>query len=265
MPCIRSASCGDVVVREHQHIVRRLRHIDDRLQERLRFVRLFRSNVEDRQRPVCQRILRIDAQRSAKLPFRVFRAAGAPIEIGKCQTCGHRLGIGLSGLLEGSFCEIVVSFCQLNSAEAGIAGAAAGVQGYGGLHLRDRRVKVAEAGHGVPLGNQRIHVLGVDRQRLVGTGGRVGKLPRQHEDVRGFQLCVDIIGQQVGGANIFTVGAVHVVETFVRFGELESGLAKSRILLDRVAVFDHRLLVFLLGGIFVAAAHVFALSHFRIF
>ena len=74
-----------------------------------------------------------------------------------------------------------------------------------------------------------------------------------------------IVRSNVGSADIFAHGILHIAGFKVRVGEFRACLTKLGILLDYVPVFDCRFFVLLLRHVGVAAANVIAFDDFRIF
>ena len=66
----------------------------------------------------------------------------------------------------------------------------------------------------------------------------------------------NIVGLQVGGANVFGIGVAVVVLCDVRFRQLEAGLGKIRVLLKRAAVLDDRFVVLLLEEVLLRPREV---------
>ncbi|MFN7985587.1 MAG: hypothetical protein U0Q11_27410 [Vicinamibacterales bacterium] len=89
---------------------------------------------------------------------------------------------------------------------------------------------------------------------------RVCELAEQQQVADGFRLNIDLVGQQIGGAQVLATGVLEVSGLHVDVSELLARLAELRILLNRVAVLDDRLAVFLVGHVLIAALHERALG-----
>ena len=110
-----------------------------------------------------------------------------------------------------------------------------------------------------------LHILRIDGERLFSACLRVEKLPCSHQHARSFDLRFDILRHQIGGAYVFAERLCRLIELHVGFRQLVARDAEFRVLLNRIAIFDDRLGIFLLLDVGVAAAEVLAFGHLRIF
>ena len=91
----------------------------------------------------------------------------------------------------------------------------------------------------------RLDVQGSGRHGAIGAAERLLQPACSEQQPSGSQLSVEVLREQVGGANVFRKRVPEVAGPFVRLGQLQPRFTGPWILLDRVAVLDDRLAVFL--------------------
>ena len=109
--------------------------------------------------------------------------------------------------------------------------------------------QVTETGQRVAEQNEGFKVVRILLQDCPGTiSGFLEPAPEEQHGARST-LNGEVVGPQIGSADVFGKGASVVVLGDVGFRELEACLGKLRILLKRVPVFDDRFVVLLFGEI----------------
>ena len=109
-----------------------------------------------------------------------------------------------------------------------------------------------------------LDVLRVLREKRRRPGLGILESPGQQQHLRRLYLCLAIVRQRVGRADVLGKRGSHVVQPLVGFGQLESCLAELRIELDGAGVFDDGKLVALFSRVLVAALQVPDLCRFRV-
>ena len=261
---VAGAARGGIVVREDEAIAGLLGDVRDRLQVRLGLRRAVRHEVKHGERAIRRDVLRIDRNRRLQLALGRRKIGRTPVEVCQREPCAHRRGRRFNGFLERCLGLIAMAPRQLESTEVPVAGAAVWIFANRPFDFGYGRVKVLEAGQRVAFDNLSLDIVRSHRQSLVRSRLRVFELPREQEVTRGPDLDVRVAGQQISRANVFRTCVVDVAQALVCLGEFQASLSKHRVPLYGVPVLDHRLPVFPLSRVLIAAPHVFALGYFGV-
>ena len=120
--------------------------------------------------------------------------------------------------------------------------------------LGNRAVEVLQACQRVPEQNLGVDVLRIEGDRPGRAILGVLELVRADLDLAGGQLRVDVIGQQIGGANVLAVSAADIRHPQVGVGQLFAYVAAFGIDLLGETQLDHRLGQLRMGQIVVSLA-----------
>ena len=126
-------------------------------------------------------------------------------------------------------------------------------------HLRDRAVEIFEPRQSVAHQNHGIDVRRGSRDDLARKDLCFLELAEQQAIFPGLHQSGIALRQEIGGAHELTGGAGDIAGAFVGFSQPQSRIAEFRILLQRVAIVDDRVVVFLLREVRVAGVEMLPL------
>jgi hypothetical protein len=104
---------------------------------------------------------------------------------------------------------------------------------------------------------RRLDVVGCHVERPHGPGFRILKLSGGQQQCAGLDLCLGVVGQQVGRPHVLAQGLRRFIELQVGIGQLESDVAAVGIDLQCVAVLDRGFAQLLLSDERISLGRVF--------
>ena len=194
--CLGHPVDGDVVIGQLDVGTRLLADACDGLEERLSLRRALRAEIEDREGPVGQDVLRLELMCRLQDGLGGIHLARCPEKVGERQVGHDTFRVEAHRLAQGRLCLRTLASGKLEGAERGVQ-TRPGLQANRAFQLLDRGVQLRQARQRIGAEHERVHALGILRQGLVRAQPGIVEPPREHQQRAGFDLHIEAIRQQI--------------------------------------------------------------------